>query len=352
MENKDERIIPTGDETTLENVSDISENNFEKNTLSETVEDTNLAESEKSLTDYNDEEDKIESINNILKSSDIVDKTDCDSQALEQEQNNENQDIKEDIFLQKPVKKKSRIKVPVIIASCILIGAIIGFLVFSLFFLHSPLGTWSIKTEDGITYYYTFEKGINTNDIIEMNNNNSKTNKNLRMTIGSIDYIGSYATFESDGKKMIEIQQQYGAFSGQYEYKITGSRIFGNQEFHLINGDQEYTLTRAKIPNNLLTVSEDFKEDKNLTGEWEHVFEDYGGLTYKFIFNKDGTMQINQYDTYIYNCTYTCDGSNIKCTFYSLEPVTEDIDYSCDGETLTIMGLECTRAGKSTVDQK
>ena len=349
MENKEEKVISTSDEikekidslddnnsyneeSLAENISDISADDTEKDSQSENTEEFNSLESEESL-----EEDKVESINNILKNSEILNKDDYALENFETEPDADNNyaGIAAESFIQAPVKKKIHLQIPIIISSCILIGAILGFLIFNLFFLHSPLGTWSITTEDDITYYYTFEK-----------------DNSLRMTIGSIDYVGKYALAEADGKKTVNIDQYYGAFSGQYEYSITGSKILGNQEFHLTNGDQEYTLTRAKIPNNVLTVSEDFKEDKNLTGEWVHVFEDYGGLTYKFIFNKDGTMQINQYDTYIYNCTYTCDGSNIECTFYSLEPVTENIEYSCDGKTLKIMGIECTRAGESTADQK
>lgn len=233
-------------------------------------------------------------------------------------------------------KKKGALQKTIIIAACILLTAVIAFFVYYAFFAHSIVGDWDYKSED-LTYHYKF-----------------KNDGTVTMSLGSVEFVGQYATeSNTEGGMNITVNLYYGEIGGEMTYEITGSRILGNQVLTLKNGATEQTLTQSTQVNfkKMLDVPEENKIDENLIGEWEYTFEDYGGITYKFIFNKDGTMQINQYDSVIYNCVYSADGSNINCSFLTTEETTQDIPYTCDGTTLDIMGLKCLRSGAATADQ-
>lgn len=239
-----------------------------------------------------------------------------------------------------PQKKKRFIMVPVIIAACILVGALLGYFIYNAFFLHEPEGTWvytyvaeGADESEAVDFYYTFEK-----------------DGTCLMRVGTISYIGSYTKSKGDEGNSLLINQYYGVFAGEYTYTVSGSKLLGNQELTLYYGDTEYTMNQAKVKNDLITVSDDFVADENLVGEWEYVFPDYN-VSYKFTFNADGTMQINQYDFYIYDCVYTTDGSTISCTFFTTEEVTEEIEYTCDGNTLTMLGMPFSRVGAATSDE-
>ncbi|MBQ0098160.1 MAG: hypothetical protein KBS62_04425 [Oscillospiraceae bacterium] len=232
-------------------------------------------------------------------------------------------------------QKKPALQIPIIIAICIVVGALLGFGIYYGFFAHTVNGIWEYKASDENTYYYTF-----------------KDENIVSMTMGTIDFNGEYSVTSADGSQTLMIGQYYGELSGEYTMTISGSRLFGNQVMTLKTADgTETTLKQSSTPKSPLTVSPDFKADEKLVGDWEYVFEDYG-ISYKFSFTADGKMQINQYDMIVYNCVYTTDGSNIKCTFFTTEETTEDIEYSFEGDSLIIMGIKCERVGASTPSQK
>lgn len=250
-------------------------------------------------------------------------------------------DIKEELTFEEESivpkqKKKPALQIPIIIAICIVVGALLGFGLYYGFFAHTVNGTWAYTASDENTYYYTF-----------------KDENIVSMSMGTIDFNGEYSvTSADDSAQTLMIGQYYGELSGEYTMTISGSRLFGNQVMTLKNTDgTEFTLKQASMPKNPLTVSPDFKPDEKLVGDWEYVFEDYG-ISYKFSFTADGKMQINQYDAFIYNCVYTTDGSTIKCTFFDTEERTEEMEYSFDGDSLVIMGIKCERVGASTPSQK
>lgn len=233
-------------------------------------------------------------------------------------------------------KKKPALQIPIIIAVCIVVGALLGFGIYYGFFAHTVNGTWEYKASDENTYYYTFK------------------DKNIvSMSMGTIDFNGEYSVTPGENStQTLMIGQYYGELSGEYTMTISGSKLLGNQVMTLKTTDgSEFTLKQTSMPKSPLKVSPDFKADEKLVGDWEYVFEDYG-VSYKFSFTADGKMQINQYDAFVYNCVYTTDGSTIKCTFFTTEETTEEIEYSFEGDSLIIMGIKCERVGASTPSQK
>lgn len=265
--------------------------------------------------------------------------------------NEAQQQVLDNTVTTEPTKKKSALQVPIIIALCIVIGALLGFGIYYGFFAHTVNGTWECKVpKNELLYDSTAEESEDAYDTFYYT---FKDDGVVTMTMGTIDFNGEYSvTSNEDGTQTIMIGQYYGTISGEYTMTISGSRLFGNQVMKLVAADgTEVELNQSSVPKDILKKADDFKADEKLIGEWEYVFEDYG-ISYKFVFNADGTMQINQYDAFIYNCVYTTDGSVIECTFYTTEEQTEEIEYSFDGDSLIIMGLKCERVGESTPSQK
>lgn len=245
-----------------------------------------------------------------------------------------------------PTKKKRLLNTPIIIAICVLAAAIVGLIVCLFVFGNGVTGTYEMTGSDGYTYYYTF----------------AKDNK-VTMNFGTISFVGEYENqiSEESGEKTIFVNQYYGELYGSYTYEISGNNFFGTKTIVLtptedtsqMTGNTEpITLTKAKAPTpkDLLKKPENFTTDEQIIGDWEYNFEDYG-VKYVFTFKNDGTMQINQYDSIIYDCVYTVDSNKVVCTFYTSEETSQELEYTCDGETLNIMGLSCHRVGAETVNE-
>lgn len=352
LENKENEETSEKEETKVldENLDEtevLDENSDKTEILEEVVEVEEIKE------DILDEEgnvvgtidEVIETVEEVPVSSDDSDKeTRDDNEYQAQHSNSLINDVEKD--------KKKVLQKPIIIAACILAVALIAFLVYTLFFHNTIQGTWEIEGSDGYTYYYNFENTASATPDLTGTQQNTNSKK-VTMTFGTISFVGDYITSNENGVNSVTINQYYGELYGNYTVEIKGNKIFGGRTLTLTNenGDTfELKQASAPSPSTLLKKPENFEVDENLIGEWEYVFEDYG-VSYKFKFNKDGTMQINQYDSIIYDCVYTADGSVVKCTFYANEETSQDLEYSCDGTTLEFMGLRCTRVGAATKDQ-
>lgn len=265
-------------------------------------------------------------------SEDIKEDTASDTAFEKEEESEADTDEEETVSTAK--KKKFPLQVPVIIAACIVLGALLGYFLFVGFFLHDPSGLWKVSDEEGTTYYYEF-----------------KDDGTCIMTIGTIDNVGAYYKSKNETGDSIYINQYYGMLAGEYTYRITGSRLLGNQKMYLDYSDYTYELDQVGSKENPLTKPVDFTPNEELLGDWEYIIPEYN-VSYTFTFNKDGTMVYNQADTVIYNATYTVDDSNVHMTFFTSEEQTVDLPYKFDGETLELMELKCHRPGaEATADE-
>ncbi len=241
---------------------------------------------------------------------------------------------------EKPVKKKSTLQKPIIIACCILLVAILGFLGYMAFFLKEPENvTWSNDVND-VTYYYEF-----------------KSDGTFTGYLGSIEMNGSFQKTNDENGKTITLDKSFGSFyqGASATYSIKGSRLFGNQEMSCSYSDEyEFTLKQSKREKKLLDLPEDFTADESLVGSWIFKYMNYD--IYKVTFNKDGSMVLEfLQDGVKYNGIYTIDGSTINFTYYVTDSTVVPIDYAIDGDYLTFMGYQFVREGsdaeKATSDQ-
>lgn len=237
-------------------------------------------------------------------------------------------------------KKKSGLQKPIIIACCIVLVAIIGFLGYLAFFLKEPENvTWSNDVND-VTYYYEF-----------------KSDGTFTGYLGSIEMNGSFQKTNDESGKTITLDKSFGSFyqGAPATYSIKGSRLFGNQEMSCSYSDEyEFTLKQSKREKKLLDLPEDFTADESLVGSWIFKYMNYD--IYKVTFNKDGSMVLEfLQDGVKYNGIYTIDGSTINFTYYVTDSTVVPIDYAIDGDYLTFMGYQFVREGsdaeKATSDQ-
>ena len=237
-------------------------------------------------------------------------------------------------------KKKSGLQKPIIIACCIVLVAILGFLGYMAFFLKEPENvTWSNDVND-VTYYYEF-----------------KSDGTFTGYLGSIEMNGSFQKTNDESGKTITLDKSFGSFyqGAPATYSIKGSRLFGNQEMSCSYSDEyEFTLKQSKREKKLLDLPEDFTADESLVGSWIFKYMNYD--IYKVTFNKDGSMVLEfLQDGVKYNGIYTIDGSTINFTYYVTDSTVVPIDYAVDGDYLTFMGYQFVREGseaeKATSDQ-
>ena len=241
----------------------------------------------------------------------------------------------------KPEKKKAVLQKPIIIACCIVLVAILGFLAYMAFFLKEPENvTWSNDVNE-VTYYYEF-----------------KTDGTFTGYLGSIEMTGSFQKTNGEDGKTITLDKSFGSFyqGAPATYSIKGSRLFGNQEMSCTySEDYQFTLKQSKREKKLLELPENFSADENLVGTWIFKYMNYD--IYKVTFNKDGSMLLEFIQDGIkYNGIYTIEGSTINFTYYVTDSTVVPIDYKIDGDAMTFMGYQFVREGseleKATSDQQ
>ena len=240
-----------------------------------------------------------------------------------------------------PEKKKTPLQVPVIIACCILVAALLGFLVYYAFFLKEPENVTWTNDVDNVTYYYDF-----------------KSDGTFTGYLGSIEMNGSFQKTKADGNYTVTVDKTFGSFYQNMPatYSIKGSRLLGNQEMTCTySEDYEFTLKQGKREKKLLDLPQDFTADEELVGTWIFKYMNYD--IYKVTFNKDGSMLLEFIQDGIkYNGIYTIEGSTINFTYYVTDSTVVPIDYKVDGDAMTFMGYQFVREGseleKATSDQQ
>ena len=250
------------------------------------------------------------------------------------------EEAEENITEDAPKKKGPFIQVPVIISICIVLLALIGYFVFTAFFLRVPQGvTWS-KDYDGTTYYFEF-----------------KDNNVFKAYVGSVELTSTYQNADYEGKNYLMVGADAGDFYSNQaaKYTITGSRILNNQELTISYDDSDentFTFTQVAGREDPLTLPEGFEPDEELLGSWSFTYYGYDYCTVTF--NDDGSMKIDYTQNGVtYNGTYTIQDGNVNFTYYVQDYIAQPIEYQVDGDKLIFMEMEFTRVtDEATPDEK
>ena len=237
----------------------------------------------------------------------------------------------EEIIYEEDAKKKGPfIQIPVIISICIVLLALIGYFVFTSFFLRVPQGvTWS-KDYDGTTYYFEF-----------------RDNNVFKAYVGSVELTSAYQNRDYEGENYLIVSADAGDFYSNQaaKYTITGSRILNNQELTISYDESDentFTFTQTAGRENPLTLPEGFEPDEDLLGSWSFS---YYGYEYCIVtFNADGSMKIDYTQNGVtYNGTYTIQDGSVNFTYYVQDYIAQPIEYKVEGNKLIFMEMEFTR---------
>lgn len=235
--------------------------------------------------------------------------------------------------------KKRFIQLPIIISLIIVVGVVLGFLVFKCFFNTSIVGTWVIEddtaqsgaTEDeasAVKTYYIFEDdGV------------------ASIAFGTMKYVGTYSI--SGNEISIDISSAY--LTASFEYTVTGNVFTGRTlTFTDTSYDTDYTFhsTNRETPD--LKVDDDFKSNDKLTGEWNY-YDGYYDFSYTF--NSNGTVSIDQNNMLFVDGVYSCTDNTITIRYYADSEQTMELEYTVDDDALVINGLQYLRVGSASADE-
>lgn len=235
--------------------------------------------------------------------------------------------------------KKRFIQLPIIISLIIVVGVVLGFLVFKCFFNTSIVGTWVIEddtaqsgaTEDeasAVKTYYIFE-----NDGV------------ASIAFGTMKYVGTYSI--SGNEISMDISSAY--LTASFEYTVTGNVFTGRTlTFTDASYDTDYTFhsTNRETPD--LKVDDDFKSNDKLTGEWNY-YDGYYDFSYTF--NSNGTVSIDQNNMLFVDGVYSCTDNTITIRYYADSEQTMELEYTVDDDALVINGLQYLRVGSASADE-
>lgn len=297
------------------------------------TEDTAVVETETS-------DEATQEVETVEDTAEEAEDTATDEEKLVAEYSEETESDETDVVEEQPAKKKRFLQIPVIISVCIVAAALLGYFIFTAFFLQEPEGvTWSTEV-DGTPYYFEFE--------------NDGT---VHVYFGTIEMTSTYQKTKSDDGNTITTGANIGYFYGgaPATYTISGSRILGNQTLECVySEDYQFTLYQDTRVETKLDVPEDFTPDEELLGSWS--FSYFGYDLMKTTFNADGTMTLEQIQNGVtYNGVYTISDSKVNFTFFATENTVIPIEYSVNGDELSFMGYTFVRDGSelanATADQ-
>ncbi len=111
-------------------------------------------------------------------------------------------------------KKKFPIYIPIIIAACLVLAALVSFFAINAF-TPTVEGTWLYASEEGYDFYYTFDK--------------KGTETNCTMNIGTSYFPGTYEVTNTEDGKTVSVNVSAGYVYGVYDFEISGNKLAGNR---------------------------------------------------------------------------------------------------------------------------
>lgn len=288
-------------------------------------------------------------MNNSAESS-VEETEEAIAEAVEEVAENENSEVP----VSKPIKSKRVLHFSIIIAIIIFASALLVFgatsLTRAIFFDNSIVGTWMVDPEyvkenstatgDEAVPETTYEQNsflIFTDEYAEGGEENNV--KVAKLKCGTAEYIGQYiAQDNEDGTKTVLVSISY-FFSGNFTQSELSGNMFTGKELKLVDDNNNtLPLVSASLPNITVAVSEDFKVNDKLVGEWTD-----GEYGYVFKFNADGTVYVNLGGTASYEGSYVWDDEKITVTYIQMDETTTVYTYAFDDEVLIIEGLGFTK---------
>lgn len=234
-----------------------------------------------------------------------------------------------------PVKKqKHRISPCLIVAACVFLVSVVFFVMWSLLFQKSIVGTWEVtftddSADEAIVYNLKF-------DFDSMTNSNEDNAGNVTINLGNISYFGTYRFIDdTDGEPQIWI---YSILDGDVfinshlAYEIEGNALTGKTlkltdiegYFIPVGTDTSFEMTPSSIEYNIKKL-DDAKQDKAILGSWVSNTS----TVYSYTFNNDNSFSVSSKYLAIVGSYSAADGEILLCYYNSVgELMEETIPYT------------------------
>ena len=258
-----------------------------------------------------------------------------DDQASEEKQGSDESDMtvgsegSAQASEEKPEKKKSFLKISVIVALCLVIAALLGYFAYKGFILKEPEDViWTDKV-DGMTYYYEFKK-----------------DGTFHANMGSVEFNSTFHKTKGDNGNTITVDENIGSFHANvpFTYTISGSRLSGNQTLNGSYGDGDnFTLNQTSEKPALPELPKEFTPVEAVVGTW--VFKGIGDDGIKLTLDNKGYMSMEYIQNGIkHNGVYTVDDSTINFTYRINEDITIPLKYTLvDSDNMIVMDINFER---------
>lgn len=160
------------------------------------------------------------------------------------------------------------------------------------------------------------------------------------MVIDNSGYFGKYEVEQKNGKNTFTTQMIFG-LNGEYTYKLSGDK----NTITLTNNEDNSATTMQRVESfDCVPSVENVKIDEDLLGAWKSEDEE------TFYFDESGIMYHNQYNTMFNYAAYTAENSKITATYSMGGEMTDEYDYSINGDSLKLNGYEYKRISDSEVE--
>lgn len=251
--------------------------------------------------------------------------------------------------------KKRVLQLPIIIAIILVVLCALGFLVFKCFFNTSAVGTWTVDntaSADQATSTSTNDEA-NLNYYTFSDQKDKDGNLTASISVGTMKMVGTYTVANADGKNTITINIP-NVLTGSFEYSVTGN-VFTGRTLTLTSTEYKTSvkLKSATLKTPELKPDQDFKPNSKITGKWkdQSSYNDKNSYNISYVFNEDGTMQVNEANQLYVDGVYTYNDKVITVTYYAGSKATMKLNYSLDGNTLVINGLGFSKDTGSSKDE-
>lgn len=240
-----------------------------------------------------------------------------------------------------PVKTRTKVQKPIIIAACVLAAALVAFVCFKVFFNNSIVGTWVLASDA------TADEATDGGDGEQLSYYTFESDGTATITLGTMKIVGTWSYADDNTSSAdqqgdaVTVSVSY-FFNGTFTVDLGGNAITG-RTLSMKGDNYNIDFVSTTLPDNKMEPSKDFKAVDSVVGKWNN--SDYN-LTYTF--NKDGTCKLSQeYDTLILDGVYTVDEkkSVIEITYMEKATGKMSIEYSLGDskDKITFSGLEYTR---------
>ena len=268
-----------------------------------------------------------------------------------------------------------KIGVPLIIAACIFLAAVLFFGAWKCFFDTSIIGTWSFsiettktdsetKKEEKETITYTFDFDNNGN--VGMHRagttltgryslvNDGDGNPKMKISISNLGqpYINADFYYTVCGNiftgRTLKLTDCTGLFLApdqssdsateeeKSKMKLADSTVIDGYRYYIL--DFKPSEITYKV-----VYYDDFKPDSKVTGSWLYENGD-SGYNYTYTFGEDGTFEMISSEVYTKG-SYKIDDGKITVHYFDINGTEYEvpIDYSVDGNKMTFGGYGITK---------